>query len=191
MPLPDTLPFQIHWSLVPSGDAGDLATPGCRLLAIWPAPVNHDACFAAAGFTLFGDNDAAWHRAAEDLLGRVICQLSLVAAPRLVSASHKEDPPWYLRPFRTGRDLPLLQQALWPMLEDSLPWFQAQFGEDGTTLRTGGGHFLLWVALSDAGPAPAQFIARAAAPWPIVETRLRWRNLVPDASARETGAFPA
>src|SRR5690606_12844321 len=117
------LAFQIHWSALPSDDAGDLAPPGCQSLAIWPAPVNHDACFEAAGFTLFGDNDEAWDRAAEGMLGRVIEHLSLFGAPRLVSAPLRDDPPWYLRPFRTGQELPLPQQALWPMQEDSLPWF--------------------------------------------------------------------
>ena len=60
---PDSLSaFQIHWSLVPATEAMDLAPPGHRLLAIWPAPVNHDVCFKAAGFTLFGDNDKTGNR---------------------------------------------------------------------------------------------------------------------------------
>lgn len=171
--------FQVHWSLVPPDDAGDLAPPACRLLALWPAPVNHDACFEAAGFTLFGDNDEEWDRAAEDLLGRAIEHLSRFGAPRLVSAPLRDDPPWYMQRFRTGRELPLLQQALWPMQEDSLPWFHARFGESGVALRTGGGHFLLWITLPDIGPEPSALVGKIAQSWEAHETRLRWPPLLP------------
>ncbi|MBO1110622.1 hypothetical protein [Bordetella petrii] len=172
-------PFQLHWSLVPPDQAPGLAADGTRLLAIWPAPVNHDACFEAAGFTLFGDNDETWDQAAEDLLRRVIEHLSRFGAPRLVSAPLRDDPPWYLRPFRTGRELPLWEQALLPMKCDSLPLFQARFGENGAALRTSNGHFLLWVSLPGPGSAPSEFVRNVAPPWEALETRLRWRNLLP------------
>ena len=174
--------FQIHWSVVPSDDAGELAPPDCQLLAVWPAPVNHDACFEAAGFTLFGDNDEEWDRAAEDVLARVIVHLSLSGTSRLVSAPLRDDQPWYLRPFRTGRELPLFQQALSPMLEDSLPWFHAQFGRDGAALRTGGGHFLLWITLPIGGKSPPEFVQAVTQRWEVVETCLRWNILLPDPS---------
>lgn len=177
--------FQIHWSLIPADDAADLTPPGCQLLAIWPAPVNPDACFEAAGFTLFGNNDEEWDRAAEDLLRQVIEQLSGFGALKLVSAPLRDDVPWYLRPFRTGRELPLLQQALFPMLCDSLPSFQAQFGGDGAALRTGDGHFLLWVNLPDAGPDPSEFVRRVAEAWEIVETGLDWRILLPSSTSAQ------
>ncbi len=182
MNLPRLSTFQIHWSVVPSDDAGKLAPPDCQLLAVWPAPVNHDVCFEAAGFTLFGDNDEDWDRAAEDTLGRVIAHLSVFGASRLVRAPLRDDPPWYLRPFRTGRELPLLQQALLPMLDDSLPWFHTQFGTDGAALRTGGGHFLLWITLPSGCPDPSEFVQAVTQPWEVVETRLRWNTLLPDSS---------
>lgn len=158
-----------------------MASPDCRLLAIWPAPVNHDACFAEAGFTLFGDNDEAWDQAAENVLSRVIAALSRFGAARLVSTPLRDQPPWYLRPFRAGRELPLRQQALWPMQWDSLPPFHACFGKGGATLRTGNGHFLLWVNLPDGAPASSEFVTTVAEPWPVVETGLRWRALLPNA----------
>src|SRR5690606_6200572 len=85
MHLADPAALQIHWSLVPPDDAATLAPPGCLLLALWPAPVNHDACFEAAGFTFFADNGVAWNKAAEDLLRRVIEHLSDLGASELVS----------------------------------------------------------------------------------------------------------
>jgi hypothetical protein len=171
--------FQIHWSPVPSEDAGGLASPDCRLLAIWPAPVNHDVCFEEAGFTLFGDNDEEWDNAAEEVLRRVIENLSRFGAVKHVSKPLRDNPPWYLRLFQTSRELPLQQQALWPTHSDSLPTFHARFGDSGAALWTGNGHFLLWIRLPDVGPDAAEFVRTIAEPWTIVETRLRWAALLP------------
>lgn len=171
--------FQVHWSAVPPDEAEGLALPGCRLLAIWPAPVNHDACFEEAGFTLFGDNDENWDEAAEELLKRVIENLSRFGAGEYLSKPLRSNPPWYLRLFRADRELPLQQQASLPMQWDSLPSFHARFGEGGAALRTGNGHFLLWVSLPNVEPALSEFVKRIAGPWPVVETRLRWAVLLP------------
>lgn len=176
VPLPT---FQVHWSPVPSSEAGDMLPPDCRLLAIWPAPVNHDVCFKAAGFTLFDDNDEDWDRVAEKVLERLLEQLSRFGAMKLESIPLRDDPPWYLRPFRTGRELPLLQQALLPMKCDSLPSFYARFGEGGAALQTGNGHFLLWVTLPDAGPDSSELVRTVSDPCPVFETRLRWNALLP------------
>jgi len=184
MHLADPAALQIHWSLVPPDDAATLAPPGCLLLALWPAPVNHDACFEAAGFTFFADNGVAWNKAAEDLLRRVIEHLSDLGASELVSAPLKEDLPWNLRPFRKDEELSLLQQAMLPMQDDALPGFHARFGRDGAALRTGNGHFLLWINLSESGPDPFRFVRSVAGRWEVVETRLRWSPLLPDATHR-------
>jgi hypothetical protein len=171
--------LQVHWSLVPQDEAGPLVTGDCRLLAIWPAPVNHDVCFEQAGFTLFADNDAAWDQAAEKLLNSVLDNLGQYGEPQLISKPLRDDRPWYLRPFRAARELPLLQQALLPMRLDFLPQFHARFGESGAALRTGSRHFLLWVALPDAERQAAALVKKVAEPWPIFETTLRWPILLP------------
>lgn len=177
---PATAPtFQVHWSPVPADEAGALASPGCRLLAIWPAPVNHDACFEAAGFTLFGDNGEDWEQAAEELLAHLLENLSRFGAVALTSEPLTDDPPWYLRLFRASREVPLQLQALWPMQCDSLPSFHARFGEDGAALQTGDGHFLLWVTLPDDGLDAPRFVRTISDPWPVIETELRWRSLLP------------
>lgn len=187
MDLPSPPAFQIHWSLIRSDDAAGLTPPGSRLVAIWPAPVNHDTCFEAAGFSLFGTNDDDWDRAAEDLLRQVIAHLTRFGALNLVSTPLRDDLPWYLRPFRTGQELPLLEQALFPMLDDGLPSFHAQFGGDHAALRTGDGHFLLWITLPEAGPEPSAFARSVAQSREIVETGLDWRILL----LRETSARSA
>jgi hypothetical protein len=179
MPASSAPAFQIHWSLVPQDETTALVAPNCRLLAIWPAPVNHDACFRQAGFTQFGDNDAEWDQAAEGLLRRVLEKLGRYGDPKLESQPLRDNPPWYLRPFVAGRKLPLPQQALWPMQWDSLPDFHVRFGKKGAALRTGSGHFLLWVTLPDAGSEAGRFVSEVAGPWPVLETRLRWAMLLP------------
>jgi len=172
--------FQIHWSLISSEQAGELASPDTRLLALWPAPVNHDVCFESAGFTQFADNDEAWDRSAETLLRKVMEALACFGPGTLLSQPLQDRPPWYLRLFRPARDLPLQQQALLPMQCDSLPPFRASFGDAGAALQTGDGHFLLWIHLPDAGPDPSEFIAKVSRPWTILETSLRWSALLPD-----------
>jgi hypothetical protein len=181
LPMPASPPpaFQVHWSLVPQDEAGDLVPRDCRLLAIWPAPVNHDVCFKEAGFSLFGDNDAAWDQAAERLLGRVLEILSRYGHPKLVGKQLRDNPPWYLFPFRAIRELPLLEQALLSMHLDSLPQFHTRFGEGGAALRTGSGHFLLWITLPDGGEQAFDIVREAAEPWPICGTALRWAILLP------------
>jgi hypothetical protein len=164
---------------VPQDEAGDLVPRDCRLLAIWPAPVNHDVCFKEAGFSLFGDNDAAWDQAAERLLGRVLEILSRYGHPKLVGKQLRDNPPWYLFPFRAIRELPLLEQALLSMHLDSLPQFHTRFGEGGAALRTGSGHFLLWITLPDGGEQAFDIVREAAEPWPICGTALRWAILLP------------
>ena len=171
--------FQIHWGVIPPDEAAGLVSTGIRLLAIWPAPVNPDICFETAGFTLFGDNDEDWDRAAEEFLRRVIERLCRFDAVKLLSRPLRESPPWHLRPFRAERELALDQQALHPMQNDSLPAFHALFGDNGVSLRTGEGHFLLWIGLPDDTPGISEFVRDAAGPWPMLETQLRWQVLLP------------
>jgi hypothetical protein len=48
---------RIHWADLGAhryeGRAG-------QLHVVWPSPVDHDACFAAAGFNKFADSDDVW-----------------------------------------------------------------------------------------------------------------------------------
>ena len=171
--------FQIHWCIVPPDEAAGLVSTRVRLLALWPAPVNPDLCFETAGFTLFGDNDEDWDHAAEELLQRVIERLCRFGAVKLLSRPLLNSPPWYLRPFRAERELTLHEQALLPMQYDSLPAFHALFGDGGVALRTGDGHFLLWIGLPEEESEASEFVGDVAGPWPMFETPLRCQALLP------------
>lgn len=65
------------------------------------------------------------------------------------------------------------------MKDDSLPWFHARFGDGGAALRTGHGHFLLWISLPGSGPDVSEFVRTVSEPWRVLETRLRWDVLLP------------
>ncbi len=119
------------------------------------------------------------------LLSLLIAHLSGFGALKQVSTPLRDDRPWYLRLFRTGRELPLLEQALYPMQGDWLPSFHAQFGADHIALRTGDGHFLLWITLPEAGLDPAGFVRKVAQFWEVHETRLDWRILLPSPTSTQ------
>lgn len=174
--------FRIHWSVVDANVARALAPSGHQLLAVWPAPVNHDACFAEAGFTEFGDNEPDWHGAAEGVLFRVIQELEAYGEASLVSTPLFTSVPWYYRRFKTPIQLSLLQQAVQPMHWDSLPQFHARFGSGSVALRTGNGHFLFWLTLPAASQAEVEaLVSRAALSWPVANTTLDFAGLLPSA----------
>lgn len=174
-------PFSIHWSPVPHPAADS------RLFALWPAPVNDDACFRAAGFTEFGDADDAWDREAELLLGRVIDELRTRGEPCLRSEPLVKPLPWYRRLLSRPPPLPLREQIEWPMHWDNLPDCIVDFGASGARLRTGQGHEIYWITLPAAdAPSFEPAARRLAAGHPLVRTDLRWSCLLPP----DTGANP-
>jgi hypothetical protein len=179
----------LHWSPVgaPAGCAGPPV--GCQLLALWPAPVNPDACFEEAGFTDFGDNDDAWDAASSALIDRLLAALAAHDAPRLLSPPLRQGRNWHRRLLAAlrlgaGADaaLPLKTQIEMPMQWDSLPRCQIAFGDRGVALHAGDGHVLFWVVLpgSDVRDAAA-FVCLAAGALPVVQTALHWECLLPKA----------
>jgi hypothetical protein len=172
-------PLRVHWARVGSGTP----SPDSVLFAVWPAPVNADECFRAAGFTDFGDADDAWDEKAESLLRRVVEELGQHGEPRLHSAPLSPLPRWRDRlRGRAPGPLPLMDQLLAPMRWDSLPDAIVEFGAPAVSLRGGSGHFLLWITLP-AGEAERfqDALPAIAGEDPLVRTDLAWEHLLPDA----------
>jgi hypothetical protein len=185
-------PFRVHWSRVAPALAAGHVPAAAALLAVWPAPANADVCFQAAGFTDFADADEAWDRAAARLLERVVDELRAFGAPRLLSPALRPRRGW--RDRLLGRAAPpatLLEQLGMPLHRDELPDAVVAFGPDGASLRTGSGHFLLWITLPEEEVAPfvAGALPRIAAPHPLVPTDLAWEHLLPAAPAGPGGSF--
>lgn len=176
--------FSLHWSLVPTALAGQHAPPGTALIAVWPAPVNADVCFEAAGFTDFGDADDAWERRADAVLERLLASLAAHGEPRLASAPLRTRPGVARRLLGdVGETLPLAEQIRAPMHHDSLPDAVVAFGTSGVALRAGSGHVLYWITLPEAAVEDftARVLPRLAGDHPLHETALAWRHLLPGA----------
>lgn len=173
--------FSVHWDWVEEPLPQVLALAPLHLLAVWPAPVNPDACFEAAGFTDFEDQDSAWDSEAEALLHRVVNHLSQLGTPSLHPPPQAPPVPWFRRFFtRKPRELSLMEAVELPLHWDSLPMARIDFGAHGVSLRTGQGHFLLWVTLPTAARQTAESLLQAAAArHPVRRTHLHWRHLVP------------
>ena len=170
-------PFTIHWDVVTTATARERTGDARVLLAIWPAPVNHDAGFAAAGFTDFGVGDAGWERNVSMSVGRLLTALQAHGPARLVSVPQKRSWPMFLRLFISEQELPLSEQVKAPMFSDAMPGCEVQFGSAGVSLRTGAGHALWWVELP-AGADAGEFVSEIAAGLPVVRTSLAWEHLV-------------
>jgi hypothetical protein len=166
-------PFTVHWSPV------SIAEEAVILFALWPSPVNLDACFIKAGFTDFGDADESWENNSDGLLTRLLGVLSSYGVPQLMSKPIERRQSWYRRLFTKAEFLDLRQQIELPLDWDSLPDCIVRFGETGVSLRTGSGHHIFWVTLphSEASSFPS-LVGQVAASHPIARTELRWEYLV-------------
>ena len=148
----------LHWD-EPELEVPIAWAPGLgRVLAIWPAPIDQDACFAAAGFRDFADSNPRWDVEFTDLLRSLVHFLE-----------------------RTGRAraTPKLFDALVAAArDDQFPPCVVQFGDPvQAIIRTSNGHPLFWVWTSGIGPERAQLLASVAGDRPVVNTRLDWNAL--------------
>ena len=170
--------FSINWGTV--AENGEFPA-GWQTFALWPAPVNEDACFAAAGFTHFQYEDENWSEAhwdaqAEILQRRLLAALSTLGSPALLSEPLREKSS-ILRFWQPGKPLPLIAQLRWPILHDSLPEVVLRFG-NAVELRAGSGHELYWIALSPDSPLSFEtLLTKIAHVWPVKQVQLDWSKL--------------
>jgi hypothetical protein len=140
-----------------------------RLWALWPSPIDHDSCFAEAGFSDFGDSDEAWNTAFAALLEEVLICLNRYGEPRLLEG---EQPTERGRPRRTLGDA-LLAAAT----DDNFPACFVGFGSrTQALLRTSDGHPVLWVASSS--DVLESLLAVAASYGGARRQTLDWRKLL-------------
>jgi hypothetical protein len=162
--------FQVYWSRV---------SPA--LLAVWPAPVNADACFEAAGFTDFADGGDEWDDEAEAFVERLVRELSAFGPPSLRAAPMRPERTWRERVLRRSAATPSLEaQIVAPMRWDSLPDAVVEFGAS-VSLRAGSGHFLVRITLppGEVEAFADVALARAAAGHPLLRRDLAWEHLLP------------
>jgi hypothetical protein len=141
-------------------------------VAIWPSPVNADACFQAAGFTEFDDVDDAWDLDFATLVADVVALLSplgatTVRACELVPARSLD------RLLRRGNARPSTpRERLLLAAEDKM--FGECEVEFGAPIRaaacTSNGHPIVWLWARDLDPQT--WLASLARGRPLVETRI-------------------
>ncbi|MDD5059451.1 MAG: hypothetical protein PHQ60_16460 [Sideroxydans sp.] len=170
--------FSINWGEV---SASGEFPHGWQIFALWPAPVNEDECFAAAGFTHFkyedeGWSEQHWDEQAEILQQRLLAAFSALASPALLGEPLRGKRSM-LRFWQPGEPLPLAEQLRWPILHDSLPEVAIRFG-DAAELRAGSGHELYWIGLSPHSPLSFDaLLAQVAIGWPVKQVQLDWSKL--------------
>lgn len=171
--------FTVHWSPVTSDSTQRYVAEGLQMFALWPSPVNDDACFRKAGFTDFGDGNERWDAHADGLLTRLLAELCSYGTPHIVSEPAVRHQPWYRHPFAKPEVFDLRQQIELATQWDNLPDCIVAFGESSVSLRAGSGHHIFWIVMPEGESASfVSIIDRVAGSHPVVRTDLRWDYLL-------------
>ena len=165
--------FTVHWSPV------SRAENGAELFALWPAPMNDDVCFRAAGFTDFDDADYSWDANADAVLDRLLGILSHYGQPALISKPAERAQSWLQSLFRKAEVFGMREQIVVPMNWDGLPDCVVAFGSSGITLRTGKGHHIFWITVpAECAMKFSDVAQQVAGSHPLLRTDLRWDRLL-------------
>lgn len=140
-----------------------------RLCAIWPSPVDHDACFAAAGFSDFGDTDEAWDAEFAEVVEKTLAALGETGKPALTEGEYPLDRG---RPRVSFRDALIAASR-----DDNFNPCVVSFGEPVVaSVRTSDGHPILWIWIA-AGAIDA-LLPRIAASRELRQMALEWEKLL-------------
>lgn len=170
--------FEINWGSVPDDER---FSADWQVYALWPAPVNDDACFAAAGFSYFHSKDENWveqywDEQAELLTRRLLEIFSGIGKPNLLSQALLS-PRAVLKFWAPRVALSLIEQLRQPIQWDSLPEVTIRFGH-AAELRAGNGHELYWIALAPSNSMTFDTVLMQISDiWPIRQVQLDWRYL--------------
>ena len=163
---------RIHWGAIPP-DLGPLGTPR-PCFALWPEPVDHDRCFAEAGFSAFADTDDDWDADFDAFIERVLGVLSRCGEPEVLAGEPPVRPiGWFRKEEGTLRDTVACAAT-----SDEFPPCWVGFGDPPAAhLVTSDGHPLLWIypGTLDVGDV----LAAAAGDREVARTELDWSVLVP------------
>jgi len=129
-----------------------------RVFVVWPAPVDHDACLAEAGFSDFADSTEHWAAEFMDLTRSLVEFLAGVVGGRA--------------PPKLAAGLVAAARA------DDVPPCVVHLGTPAqAAVRTSNGHPLLWVWTGRAGVEREALLASVARGRPVVHTTLDWKSL--------------
>ena len=168
----------LHWSAIPDADAPVWMKRGCELYAIWPAPVNHDACFENAGFHDFADTDDTWYAEFATILQAMIDQLETLGQST-IRQGIKFRRPLLAQLCKPAKDPALLDQLIASTFDDNFPACIITFGTPPiATLRTGEGHEIIWLMVEAHAHVDVEALAAHATEGrPLYQTNLTWALL--------------
>lgn len=179
---------EIYWANVPSDVAPAWASASGRLMAVWPSPIDDDACFAAAGFTRFADTDGHWDSEWKHIVGALLEVLRRFGEMRLLNrddvfvGEHRRK-GWLARrrSVMEPETLSPLDRLVLSTQDDQFPDAVVTFGDvPKVTVRCGRGHPILWIALdSMAAEIDDDILKFVADGRPVVRCDLKWAHLVP------------
>lgn len=156
----------IHWDELPATLAARWIAGTGRLFALWPAPLDHDACLRDAGFSEFADTDDRWHRELTEMVGSLLASLGSRGAAQKRSGEY---------PVQANR---LDEAVLAAALDDNFEPCVLEFGSPPVSaLRTSDGHAIFWIWLAGAAPGFDQLLRAAARGRPVCRTSLDWTKL--------------
>jgi len=172
----------IHWDELPATLAARWMAAAGRLFALWPAPLDHDACLRDAGFDEFADTDDRWHRELAEIVGSLLASLGSRGAAQKRSGEYPIKTPGQLggpRPQEHDPRANRLEEAvLAAALDDNFEPCVLEFGSPPVgALRTSDGHAIFWVWLAGAAPGFDQLLRAAARGRPVCRTTLDWAKL--------------
>jgi hypothetical protein len=176
---------QINWDrLGPTASDCDR-----ELCALWPSPVDHDACFQAAGFDDFADRNDDWDAEWRDIVTRAVEYLTRYGLPVLKQAvdAHREEEQlsWWQRlrgqrpRISLASSLPIAEQLVLSSEDDRLNACVVAFRTDGAiTLHSDFGHPILWVTCRrDVHFEPSEMATFCANLRLVSQRRLDWQHL--------------
>lgn len=173
---------RIHWGTV--GSRLWREQPG-SLFALWPEPIDYDACFKQAGFECFLDSDEAWDKDFDSILNRVLAALSTHGVVTVVG-----DPPLWHQALvdrllrRPGPELSLPEQLALVATDDQFAPCHVEFGSPPcAAIFVADGHPIVWIWLHETVvPTWAKTLVAISSGRDVVETTLQWEHLLPTLS---------
>jgi hypothetical protein len=179
----------IYWDQIPADGVPSWVESSGALLALWPSPVDADACFARAGFCHFRDSDEQWDREWSEAIQRLLDALGSSFGPAEPQGGNDvyrvRRRGWrdWLMPWQAPAEpveLSTVERVALSTQDDRFDDSVAHFGKPRmVTLRAGKGHPLLWVAGAPGAALFGEALARAMAEErPVVRRQLQWSYLI-------------
>lgn len=171
----------LYWAVIPASEHPGWVEAANHLWALWPSPMNADACFEAAGFREFAGPLDGWDRDWAEVIERAITVLETAFGAAHMRETISGDDTRSMLERITGQPRPLLSIAEQVQLateDDNVPAAVVEFGQDNTAmLRAGDSHEILW--LSVPSTTPPHLLHRIAGEMPLKPRELRWSAILP------------